>query len=53
MAFTGAMAMATMAADMDEIRHTPYILDAPKMKPNEPCYCGSGKNFKTCHGAGI
>jgi preprotein translocase subunit SecA len=23
-----------------------------KLKPNDPCYCGSGKKFKKCHGAG-
>lgn len=23
----------------------------PKVKPNEPCHCGSGKKFKKCHGA--
>ena len=22
-----------------------------KMKRNEPCYCGSGKKFKHCHGS--
>jgi len=22
----------------------------PKLKPNEPCHCGSGKKFKKCHG---
>ena len=22
-----------------------------KMRRNEPCYCGSGKKFKHCHGA--
>ncbi|MBV9242543.1 MAG: SEC-C domain-containing protein, partial [Acidobacteria bacterium] len=27
--------------------------DTPKMKPNDPCYCGSGKKFKKCHGAGV
>ena len=53
MAFTGAMATATAAGDTDVVRHTPYVRDTPKMKPNEPCYCGSGKKFKKCHGAGI
>jgi preprotein translocase subunit SecA len=24
---------------------------APKVGRNEPCYCGSGKKFKKCHGA--
>ncbi len=25
--------------------------DAPKVGRNDPCYCGSGKKFKKCHGA--
>lgn len=25
--------------------------DAPKLGRNDPCYCGSGKKFKHCHGA--
>jgi preprotein translocase subunit SecA len=53
MAFTGAMATATAAGDTDAVRHTPFRRDQPKVKPNEACYCGSGKKFKKCHGAGI
>jgi preprotein translocase subunit SecA len=53
MAFTGAMATATAAGDTDVVRHTPYVRDTPKMKPNDPCYCGSGRKFKKCHGAGV
>jgi preprotein translocase subunit SecA len=51
MAFTGAMATAD-AAGAEAARHTPYVRDTPRMKPNDPCYCGSGKKFKKCHGAG-
>ena len=53
MAFTGAMATATAAGDTEVTRHTPFVRDSPKMKPNQPCYCGSGKKFKKCHGAGL
>jgi preprotein translocase subunit SecA len=53
MAFTGAMATATAAGDTEAVRHTPYKREQPKIKPNDPCYCGSGKKFKKCHGAGI
>ncbi|MEP6903189.1 MAG: SEC-C metal-binding domain-containing protein, partial [Actinomycetota bacterium] len=53
MAFTGAMATATVAGDTEVTKHTPFKRDQPKVKPNEPCYCGSGKKFKKCHGAGI
>jgi preprotein translocase subunit SecA len=52
MAFTGAMATANVAGDTEEIRHTPFRRDQPKVKPNDPCYCGSGKKYKKCHGAG-
>lgn len=52
MAFTGAMATAETAG-AEAARHTPYVRDTPKMKPNDPCYCGSGKKFKKCHGAGV
>jgi preprotein translocase subunit SecA len=53
MAFTGAMATATAAGDTEQVRHTPFKREQPKVKPNDPCYCGSGKKFKKCHGAGI
>ncbi|HVE55666.1 MAG TPA: preprotein translocase subunit SecA [Pyrinomonadaceae bacterium] len=53
MAFTGAMATATAAGDTEEVRHTPFKREHAKVKPNDPCYCGSGKKFKKCHGAGM
>ncbi len=52
MAFTGAMAGAEVAG-AEAARHTPFVRQQPKVKPNEPCYCGSGKKFKKCHGAGM
>ncbi|MBI5548078.1 MAG: SEC-C domain-containing protein, partial [Deltaproteobacteria bacterium] len=24
--------------------------DGPKVRPNDPCPCGSGKKYKRCHG---
>jgi preprotein translocase subunit SecA len=51
MAFTGAMGTAEVAG-AEAARHTPYVRDTPKMRPNDACYCGSGKKFKKCHGAG-
>ena len=53
MAFTGAMATATAAGDTEEVRSTPFVRDQPKVKPNDACYCGSGKKFKKCHGAAM
>ncbi|MEJ7847945.1 MAG: preprotein translocase subunit SecA [Pyrinomonadaceae bacterium] len=52
MAFTGAMSTAGVAGE-DAVRNTPFVRDQPKVKPNDPCYCGSGKKFKKCHGAGV
>ncbi|MCX4245995.1 preprotein translocase subunit SecA [Paraliomyxa miuraensis] len=26
------------------------VKDVPKVRPNEPCPCGSGKRYKKCHG---
>ncbi|NUP89561.1 MAG: SEC-C domain-containing protein, partial [Candidatus Sumerlaeia bacterium] len=28
----------------------PFRRQEPKLKPNDPCWCGSGKKFKKCHG---
>ena len=30
--------------------HTPYVRENKKLGRNEPCWCGSGKKFKQCHG---
>ncbi|MBX2836168.1 MAG: preprotein translocase subunit SecA [Gammaproteobacteria bacterium] len=29
---------------------TPYVREEKKLGRNEPCWCGSGKKFKQCHG---
>ncbi len=52
MAFTGAYE-GVAAAGEESIKHTPFVRDQPKVKPNDPCSCGSGKKFKKCHGAGM
>jgi preprotein translocase subunit SecA len=50
-AFTGAYE-SVAAAGEEAKRHTPFVREQPKVKPNDPCYCGSGKKFKKCHGIG-
>ena len=30
--------------------HKPYVRSDKKLGRNEPCWCGSGKKFKQCHG---
>ena len=34
----------------DESQAQPYVREQPKIGRNEPCFCGSGKKFKHCHG---
>ena len=36
----------TQAAEGSE----PFVRDERKLGRNEPCYCGSGKKYKQCHG---
>ncbi|MCW5961933.1 MAG: preprotein translocase subunit SecA [Pyrinomonadaceae bacterium] len=52
MAFTGAYE-GVSAAGEEAARHTPFVREEPKIGPNEPCHCGSGRKFKKCHGAGM
>ncbi len=49
MAFTGAYE-GVQAAGEEALKSIPFTRDEPKMKPNDPCHCGSGKKFKKCHG---
>jgi preprotein translocase subunit SecA len=30
-----------------------YRREAPKLGRNDPCFCGSGKKFKKCHGTSV
>ncbi|MCK4708823.1 MAG: SEC-C domain-containing protein [Gammaproteobacteria bacterium] len=30
--------------------HQPFVRKEKKLGRNEPCWCGSGKKFKQCHG---
>lgn len=50
MAFAGAYEGAAMAGE-EARKSVPFVRDSPKLKPNDPCHCGSGKKFKKCHGA--
>lgn len=51
MSFTGAFEGAAMAGE-EAAKSRPFERDQPKVKPNDPCFCGSGKKFKKCHGMG-
>ncbi len=51
MSYTAANEGASVAGE-EARRARPYERDQPKVKPNDPCHCGSGKKFKKCHGAG-
>lgn len=30
--------------------HDPFVREEPRLGRNDPCYCGSGKKYKHCHG---
>jgi preprotein translocase subunit SecA len=46
-----ASANNPLSADEDQAsEHQPYVRKERKMGRNEPCWCGSGKKFKQCHG---
>jgi preprotein translocase subunit SecA len=59
----GAAAVAAPAAELTATARTPARVggddapiktvrrEEPKIGRNEPCWCGSGKKFKKCHGA--
>ena len=38
------------APQPEDDQHLPYVRKERKMGRNEPCWCGSGKKFKQCHG---
>ncbi|MCW8909440.1 MAG: preprotein translocase subunit SecA, partial [Gammaproteobacteria bacterium] len=42
-------AMHEEEAEHDE-HHQPFVRQEQKIGRNDPCYCGSGKKFKQCHG---
>jgi preprotein translocase subunit SecA len=38
------------AEEQQASEHQPYVRKEKKLGRNEPCWCGSGKKFKQCHG---
>jgi len=42
--------VATAGGGDDEAHAEPYVRSGRKMGRNEPCWCGSGRKFKHCHG---
>ena len=43
-------AEAPEAAEGEQAQQQPFVRGERKLGRNEPCYCGSGKKFKHCHG---
>ncbi|MGI8468048.1 MAG: preprotein translocase subunit SecA [Pyrinomonadaceae bacterium] len=52
MSYAAAYEGAAMAGE-EAAKSKPFERAQPKVKPNEPCFCGSGKKYKKCHGAGM
>jgi preprotein translocase subunit SecA len=40
----------TEALPEEETQHQPFVRKEKKLGRNEPCWCGSGKKYKQCHG---
>lgn len=40
----------TSDASDEQGQAQPFVRQEPKLGRNDPCYCGSGKKFKQCHG---
>ncbi len=49
MEHASAANLFTARPDAGEVNQ-PYVRKDPKIGRNEPCWCGSGKKFKQCHG---
>ena len=43
-------ALAATDKAAQEAAAAPFVRDGVKIGRNDPCYCGSGKKFKHCHG---
>ena len=41
---------AAAESPADEASPEPYVREGRKMGRNEPCWCGSGRKYKHCHG---
>jgi preprotein translocase subunit SecA len=48
---SGAVGVTNRMADDGETQIPIVKSDKEKIGRNEPCWCGSGKKFKLCHGA--
>jgi uncharacterized protein YecA (UPF0149 family) len=42
---------AAASAGREQQRPQTVVRNTPKVGPNDPCPCGSGKKYKKCHGA--
>ena len=50
MEHASALHPLTSEQSQEEDPHQPFVRKEPKLGRNEPCWCGSGKKFKQCHG---
>jgi preprotein translocase subunit SecA len=47
---TSALTQTESAPQEQGSAAAPFVRDMPKVGRNDPCPCGSGKKYKTCHG---
>ena len=51
--YSSANAGAAAAGEREDGKARTYVRETPKVRPNEPCPCGSGRKYKKCHGASM
>ncbi|HQU27315.1 MAG TPA: SEC-C metal-binding domain-containing protein, partial [Acidimicrobiales bacterium] len=49
-ALTNASAVAPGATELPDHRSVDASDERPRIGRNDPCWCGSGRKFKQCHG---
>ena len=51
--YSSANAGAAAAGEREDGKARTFVRETPKVRPNEPCPCGSGRKYKKCHGASM
>ncbi|MEO0288384.1 MAG: preprotein translocase subunit SecA [candidate division WOR-3 bacterium] len=45
--------ISNISDEEKEVKSKPIVNQAKKIGRNDPCFCGSGKKYKNCHGKGL
>jgi preprotein translocase subunit SecA len=45
--------ISSISDEEKEVKSKPVVNQTKKIGRNDPCFCGSGKKYKNCHGKGL